>query len=142
MWQPCLLMDQNKMSKFYIRCFLPSFISFGQMVSEEKLFQKLTNKKQELPMTAMFVNILEQNKQSLQRIFHPYVSYQVSVHLAKRFQRRRLKCEKLRQRTPSDGKSSHCFWQGELTRGFQEPVIAHLVFNQTSKVDRKWGCYT
>jgi hypothetical protein len=44
-------------------------------------------------------------------------SYQVSVHLAERFQRRRLKCEKLtddRRRTPSDGKSSHCLWQGEL----------------------------
>jgi hypothetical protein len=34
-------------------------------------------------------------------------SYQVSVHLAKGFQRRRLKCEKLtddRRRMPSDGK--------------------------------------
>jgi len=45
------------------------------------------------------------------------VSYQVSVHLAEGFQRRRLKCEKLmdngRQMT-SDGKSSHCLWQGEL----------------------------
>ena len=39
-------------------------------------------------------------------------SYQVSVHLAEGFQRRRLKCEKLT--TPSDGKSSHCLWQGEL----------------------------
>jgi ABC-type transporter Mla MlaB component len=28
------------------------------------------------------------------------------------------------------------------TRGSQEPVIAHLVFNLTSEVDRKWGCYT
>jgi hypothetical protein len=28
------------------------------------------------------------------------------------------------------------------TRGSQEPAIAHLVFNLTSKVDRKWGCYT
>ena len=27
-------------------------------------------------------------------------------------------------------------------RGSQEPVITHLVFNLTSKVDRKWGCYT
>jgi hypothetical protein len=35
-------------------------------------------------------------------------SYQASVHLAEGFQRRRLKCEKLRRRTPSDGKSSHC----------------------------------
>jgi hypothetical protein len=44
-------------------------------------------------------------------------SYQVSVHLAKEFQRRRLKCEKLmddRQWMPSDDKSSHCLWQGEL----------------------------
>jgi hypothetical protein len=43
--------------------------------------------------------------------------YQGSVHLAERFQRRRLKCEKLtddRWQTPSDGKSSHCLWQGEL----------------------------
>ena len=30
----------------------------------------------------------------------------------------------------------------QRTRGSQEPVIAHLVFNLTSKVDRKWGCYT
>jgi hypothetical protein len=37
---------------------------------------------------------------------------------AEGFQRRRLKCEKLtddRQRTTSDGKNSHCLWQGELT---------------------------
>jgi hypothetical protein len=44
-------------------------------------------------------------------------SYQVSVHLVQGVQRRRLKCEKLtndRRRTPSDGKSSRCLWQGEL----------------------------
>ena len=44
-------------------------------------------------------------------------AYQVSLHLAEGFQRRRLKCEKLtddRRRTLSDGKSSHCLWQGEL----------------------------
>jgi hypothetical protein len=28
------------------------------------------------------------------------------------------------------------------SRGSQDPVIAHLVFNLTSKVDRKWGRYT
>jgi hypothetical protein len=39
----------------------------------------LANQKQELPMTAMFVN----------------ASSQVSLHLAEGFQRRRLKCEKL-----------------------------------------------
>ena len=52
-------------------------------------------------------------------------AYQVSVHLAEGFQRRRLKCEKItddRRRTtdnerwtPSDSKSSHCLWQGKLT---------------------------
>jgi hypothetical protein len=46
-------------------------------------------------------------------------SYQVSVHLAEGFHRRRLKCEKLTddiRRTPSDSKSSHCLWQGELIK--------------------------
>jgi hypothetical protein len=61
LWQPCLLMDQDKMSKF----------QRGPAID---------------------------------------ASYQVSLHLAAGFQRRRLKCEKLmddRRRTPSDGKSSH-----------------------------------
>ena len=47
------------------------------------------------------------------------VSYQVSVHLAEGFQRRRLKCEKLtddRRWTPSDGKSSYCLWQYQLIK--------------------------
>ena len=46
-------------------------------------------------------------------------SYQVSVHLAMQFQRRRLMCEKLtndRQRMPSDGKSSHLLVEITLNR--------------------------
>ena len=43
-------------------------------------------------------------------------SYQVSVHLAEGFQRRRLKCEKLIRRQTPDAKSSHCLWQGELKK--------------------------
>ena len=53
-------------------------------------------------------------------------NYQVSVHLAKRFQRRRLKCEKLtddRRRMLSDGKSSLCLSQGELKILIQHYVI-------------------
>ena len=124
------------------RCFLPSFDSFGKAASEEKIFWKSTNQKQELPMAAMFVNGSGRNEQSLQRTFHrcflpsfesfgqavseekifrnrpirnknclwwPYLLMdrnkmsnlyrepstdapcQVSVHLAKRFQRRRFK---------------------------------------------------
>ena len=30
----------------------------------------------------------------------------------------------------------------EMVKDKLEPVITHLVFNLTSKVDRKWGCYT
>jgi hypothetical protein len=45
-------------------------------------------------------------------------SYHVSLHLAERFQRRRLKCGKLtddRWRTPSDGKSyDSCFWLADF----------------------------
>ena len=53
-------------------------------------------------------------------------SYQVSVHMAEGFQRRRLKCEKLtddRRRTPSDGKSSHCLWQGELKINLKKVTV-------------------
>ena len=51
------------------RCFLPSFGSFGQAVSEKKIFFKSANQKQELPVVAMFVNGSELNEQSLQRTF-------------------------------------------------------------------------
>jgi molybdenum cofactor biosynthesis enzyme MoaA len=52
-------------------------------------------------------------------------SYQVSIHLAKGFQRRRLKCEKVnRRRMPSDGKSSHCLWQGEIKTGIEGPCVS------------------
>jgi predicted SpoU family rRNA methylase len=63
---------------------------YCKAVSEE-IFYKLTNQKQELPIVAMFVTGSERNEQSL----YIDASYQVSVYLAKRFQRRRLKCEKL-----------------------------------------------
>jgi hypothetical protein len=42
-------------------CFLPSFGSFGQAVSEEKIFFKSTNQKQELPVVVMIVNRSRQN---------------------------------------------------------------------------------
>jgi hypothetical protein len=42
--------------KIFYRCFLPSFGSIGQAVSEKNIFFKLTNQKQELPVSAMFVN--------------------------------------------------------------------------------------
>jgi hypothetical protein len=38
--------------------------SFGKAVSEEKIFKKSTNQKQELSVTAMFVNGPGRNEQS------------------------------------------------------------------------------
>jgi hypothetical protein len=57
-------------SSLKIAHFVPCFGSFGQAVSEEKVFLKSANQKQELPMAAMFVNGSEQNEQSLERTFH------------------------------------------------------------------------
>jgi hypothetical protein len=63
---------------------------------QRRTFLKFANQKQELPMAAMFVNGSGQNEQPLERTF------QVALHLAEGFQRRRLKCEKLthNRRTP------------------------------------------
>ena len=48
------------------RCFLLSFGSFAQVVqSEEKIFFKSANQKQELSVAAMIVNGSELNEQSL-----------------------------------------------------------------------------
>jgi hypothetical protein len=47
-------------------CFLPSFDSFSQAVLE-KICQKSTNQKQELPVVAMFVNGSVRNEQFLER---------------------------------------------------------------------------
>jgi hypothetical protein len=69
-------------------CFLPSFDSFGQTVSE-KILKKSANQKQELPVVAMFVNGLDEMS-NLYRGPSIDASYQVSVHLAKVFQRRRF----------------------------------------------------
>jgi hypothetical protein len=65
--------------------------------------QKSPNQKQELLVAAIFVNGSGQN-----------ASYQVSVHLAKEFQMRRLKCEKL------------------TDDGYQVMAKAHLAFGKVS----------
>jgi hypothetical protein len=107
--------DQSLQRTFH-RCFLPSFGSFGQAVSEEKIFKNRPIKNK----NRLWRPCLLMDRDEMSNLYRgPSIdaSYQVSVHLAEGFQRRRLKCEKLtddRQRTPSDGKSSHCLWQGEL----------------------------
>ena len=63
-------LNEQSLQMTFPGCFLPSFGSFGKAVSEEKIFQKSTNQKQELPVTAMFVNGSGRNEQSLQRTCH------------------------------------------------------------------------
>jgi hypothetical protein len=79
-------------------------------------FQKSVNQKQELPVAAMFVNGTGQNVQSLERTFYrcflpSFSSFGWGVSEEK------IKMWKVNGRwTPSDGKSLHYLWQGELKR--------------------------
>ena len=56
---------QSLLYKTFHRCFLTSFGLFDYSVSEEKIFLKLTNQKQELLMLAMFGNWSGRNVQLL-----------------------------------------------------------------------------
>ena len=116
--------NEQPLQRTFHRCFLPSFGSFGQAVSEEKIFflnWPIRNKN----CLWRSCLLMDRDKMcNIQRGPSIDASYQVSVHLAEGFQRRRLKCEKLtndrrqttddRRRMPSDGKSSYCLWLGEL----------------------------
>ena len=82
--------------------------------------KKSANQKQELPVAAMFVNGSGRNEQ-IYRGPSIDASYQVSVHLAKGFQKRRLKCEKLTnggRQTTDDGR--------------QVMAKAHIAFGKVS----------
>ena len=82
--------------------------------------KKSTNQKQELPVAAMFVNGSGQNMQSLERTTHRFFlpsfgsfGQAVSVHLAKRFQRRRfLKNRPIRNK--------NCLWRQCLLMDWDE----------------------
>ena len=80
--------NKQSLQRIFHRCFLPCFGSFDQEFSEEKIFQKFNNQKQELPLAAMFANGSGQKWQSLQSTCHRCFLYQILVHLAKRYQRR------------------------------------------------------
>ena len=84
----------KNLSRTFHRCFLPSFGSFGHAVSEEKILKnRPIRNKNFLWRPCLLTDGGEMS--SLYRESSIDASYQVSVHLAERFQRRRLKCEKL-----------------------------------------------
>ena len=110
-----------------------TFHSFGYLVSEEKIFfrNQPTQSK-----NCQWWPCLLMDRDEMSNIYRGSsidASYQVSIHLAKPFQRRRfvrnrpirnknclwLPClltdrDNDRRRMPSDGKYSLCPWQGEL----------------------------
>ena len=58
--------NEQSLERTFHRCFLPSFSTFGQTVSEGKNLKKSANQtEQESPVVAMFVNGSGQNGQSL-----------------------------------------------------------------------------
>ena len=117
LWQPCLLTDQDEISNLYrghdIRCFLPNFGSFGQAISEEKIFKNQPIRNKNCLWQPCL--LMDRDKISiLQRGPSINASYQVSLHLAEGFRRRRLKCKKL----PEDGR--------------QVMAKAHIAFGKVS----------
>ena len=86
--------NEQSLQRTFHRCFLPSFGSFGQAVSEEKIFKirPIRNK------NCLWRPCLLMDRNKMSNLYkEPSIdaSYQVSVHLAEGFQRRRLICEKL-----------------------------------------------
>ena len=81
------------------RCFLPSFGSFGQAVSEENIFKNHRPIKNKNRLCRPCLLMDWDKMSNLQRGPSIDVSYQVSLRLAEGFQKRRLKCEKLRLHT-------------------------------------------
>ena len=89
-WWPCLLMDRDGMSNLYRGpSILLSFRSFGQAVSEEKIFRnRPIRNKNCLCWPCLLIDLNEIS--TLYRGPPIDASYQISVHLAKRDQRRRF----------------------------------------------------
>jgi hypothetical protein len=83
--------NEQSIERTFHRCFLPSVGSFGQAVTEEKIFfrnQPIRNK------NCLWWPCLIPDRDEMSNLYTGHVidaSYQVSVHLAKRFQRRRFK---------------------------------------------------
>ena len=82
---------QNKQSlqRTFHRCFLPSFGLFGQAVAEEKIFKNRPIKNK----NCLWRSCMLMDRDEISIIYRgPSIdaSYQISVHLGKRFQRRRF----------------------------------------------------
>jgi hypothetical protein len=133
--------NEQSLYRTFHRCFLPSFGSFGQAVSEEKIFKNLPIRNK----NCLWRPCLLMDRDKMSNVYRGLsidASYQVSDQLALQFQRR-LKCEKLtddRWRTPSDGKSSLCLWQGELKSNWLFKEIS--IFSNCRHLNGAQSCLT
>ena len=94
LWQPCLLTDQNDISNrnrgLSIDASYQVSVHLAKQFRGEE-FLKSANQKQESPVAAMFVN--GSGRIGMSNLYRgPSIDafYQVSVHLAKRLQKRRI----------------------------------------------------
>ena len=91
--------NEQSLQRTFHGCFLPSFGSFGKAVSEEKIFfrnQPIRNK------NCLWRPCLLMDRDEMSNLYRgPPIdaSYQVSVHLEKRFQRRRFFLEIIQSET-------------------------------------------
>ena len=81
--------NEQSLQRTFHRCFLPSFGSFGKVVSEEKIFRNspIRNK------NCLWWPWLLTNRDEMINLYRGpsiHAFYQISVHLGKRFQRRRI----------------------------------------------------
>ena len=93
LWQPCLLTDRAKMSNLYrgpsIDASYQVVVHLAKWFSEEKIFKNQSIRNKNCLWWPCL--LMDRNEMcNLQRGPLIDVSYQVSVHLVKRFQRRRI----------------------------------------------------
>jgi hypothetical protein len=113
--------NEQSLQRTFNRCFLSSFGSFGQAVSEEKIFRNRPIKNK----NCLWWPCLLMDRDEMSTLYRGSpidASYQVSVHLAKRFQRRRFK--KIGQSKTRIACGGHvCKWIGTKCAIFREDLL-------------------
>jgi hypothetical protein len=125
LWWPCLQTDRDEMSNLYrgpsINASYQVSDSFGQEVSEEKIFRNWPIRNKNCLWWPFFLtNWAEMS--SLYQVPSIYASYKVSVHLAMRFQRRTF----FRKRPI---RNKNCLWWPCLLSYWDEMNNIYRTFN-------------